>query len=200
MGLLTKIKSFVSNAASTGTSITEAALKRGGDFFKKIDNPTEFKKVIQTPADARDLMYYVGKNADSLTLDSKQLNTLGQAFNVAKKETDIVTITGKSVGESGKALTAAKDFFKRNEKTLLAAGLTVGAIATLMLLTGKRDPAEAIGEELGNIAGGIGSAAGEGLKDLASASGITDFFKNWGLYIGIFCAILLMLGVFMMLK
>jgi hypothetical protein len=195
-----KLKSLFNAATSSGAEATEAAVKRGGKLFEGIDDVNTLKNTVKNSDDARDLLLYIGKNADTINLSQTQKSILGQSLSVLKTDLDVVKVTGKSVGEVGTALESAKGFFKRNEKTLLAAGLTAGSIATLMLLTGERDPAKAIGEELGNIAGGVGSAAGEGLKDLASASGITDFFKNWGLYIGIFCAILLMLGVFMMLK
>ncbi len=200
MAILSKLKNFFKGAVDNGANITEQVLKRGESLYKQLDKP-DFINSVKSLDDSKALVYYVGKNADTLgELSQTQKINLGRAFKNVKTGTDVVNVTGKSVGEAGKALTAAKDFFQRNEKTLLTAGLTVGAIATLMLLTGESDPAKAIGEELGVGLGAVGDAAGKGAKSFFDGLGIGDFFSKWGLYIGIFCAILLMLGVFMMLK
>jgi hypothetical protein len=71
-----------------------------------------------------------------------------------------------------------------------------------MLITGETDPAKAIGDQAGKLAGAAGAAIGEGAGAAAGgffgSSGLGDFFKQWGIYIGGFCACILLLYMFSM--
>ncbi len=198
-----KISGIFKGALDGGADAAEAAAKRGASLAANLGNISELKKSMKTVDDAEDLVLYLGKNADTVfrDLSKSELQNLGKAIEpFAKDSKSIMKLTGDSPSTIAKATQSAGDFFKRNEKTLLTAGLSVGAITILMLITGESDPAKAIGDQVGSLAGSVGSAAGEGAKSFFDGLGIGDFFSKWGLYIGIFCAILLMLGVFMMLK
>lgn len=183
--------------------IPEAA----GDF-SKVDMKKLFDSgILKNGTDIGDLKAIL-KNSGDIKLNPKQTKEmLIGSSKFMTKDTDLLE-AGATLGEAGKSLDAAKSFFQRNEKTLLLIGVSAVGIATLMLLTGESDPSKAIGGALGNVAAaageGVGTGLGEGLGGLADGLdkglGISDFFKNWGLYIGIFCAVLLMLGLFMMLK
>lgn len=176
------------------------ALDVAGDLSK-----LDYKQVIKSIDDVADLGAILKTAKIPTPVRTKLCKELS---SFVKTGGDVPKAAGATVAEAGEAMTEATSFFKRNEKTLLLVGITAAGIAVLMLLTGESDPAKAIGSSVGDLAEGLGEGVGAGLgaglgeaaKGLDEGLGISDFFSKWGLYIGIFCAILLMLGVFMMLK
>ncbi len=115
-------------------------------------------------------------------------------------------MTGKGLGAVGDTMSKSKSFFdKLPEATkgiLIKAGLGAAAIGAVMLITGETDPAKAIGDQAGKLAGAAGAAVGEGLgaagKGFFGGSGLGDFFSKWGIYIGGFFACILLLYLFSM--
>jgi hypothetical protein len=132
-------------------------------------------------------------------------DTLKQLDELMPNGKAIAKTTGKSLPEVAEATKTAKKFLsEKSADFLVKAGVVAGGLAALMLLTGKKDPADALGSSAGKLAAGagagLGGAVGGGLGALFGKSGLSDFFSQWGLYIGLFCACLMMLGLFMMLK
>jgi hypothetical protein len=185
----------------------DASLKKISDLLDKGESADSILKSLTNKNDLAAL-YRISKASNLIQTGTSEAEAYAkQAQKLLKNDKDIVDATGESLGAVGDARKSADSFFKRNEKTLLAVGLGAAGIAALMLLTGKRDPAAALGVEAGTAAGGLGAALGTGLKAAGDSSGVSDvfagigdFFSTYGLYIGIACFILLMLGVFMMLK
>ena len=163
------------------------------------------KKFPNLPIDDIPNLKTVLKNASAgKELDKVDKDLITKTFkNVDDKQ--LREAFGASVKEVADVKKSALDFLKSDTGKILAiGGLTAGGLAALMLMTGKKDPAEALGDQLAKLTkaagAGLGSAVGGGLGSAFSASGLSDFFKQWGLYIGLFCACLMMLGLFMMLK
>lgn len=105
----------------------------------------------------------------------KNAKAVSEAVGDAPTKT-IADATESSLAQTAKAMKDSDTFFKRNEKALLAAGVTAAGLGAYMLLTGESDPAKAVGKALGSAAGGLGKGLFEGL-------GLGDFFADWGTYI-----------------
>jgi hypothetical protein len=111
---------------------------------------------------------------------------------------DIAKRTGSTLAETADAMKKADSFFKRNEKALLAAGISAAGLGTYMLLTGETDPAKAVGKIVGEVAGAAGKGLGSGLKGLFEGSGLGELFKGVGVYIiGFFAFILFIFAMYM---
>jgi hypothetical protein len=182
----------------------------GGDFAK-----IDYAKIIRKGDQGLDDLASFGALLKKAELDGVSKLDKVARKSLLKNASDLVTASGKlpratgaTVAESAKAMDGATSFFKRYEKQFLLAGVTAAGLAALMLLTGESDPGKAIGGAIGDLAEGVGEGVGAGLgaglggaaKGISDGLGVGDFFSSWGMYIGIFCAVLLILGLFMMLK
>lgn len=182
------------------TRISKSLDDAGGDLSK-----VDFAKVIKSSDDVTAFGAIIKKTDIPPSARKKLVNELSKWVKVGG---DVPKAAGVSVGAAGKAMEAVSGFFKRNEKTLMLAGITAAAIATLMLFTGETDPGKAIGGLIGDVAESAGEGIGGGLKagvggaieGIDEGLGISDFFSKWGIYIGIFCAVLIIFGLIMMLK
>lgn len=203
----TKIADDVVNAA--GDSIGVGKRVKLADLGKKLDDidakggdVTDLytNKTIKNLDDVADLATILNKSDIPKKDVDKHIKELSK---IVKTDSDVMKATKATLAQAKSAIDKASDFIKKNPK-IAAAGAGVGGIATLMLIKGESDPAKVIGEQLGSLIEGAADAAGKGIggvvKGAADASGIGDFFSKFGIYIGIFCAILLVLGLFMMLK
>lgn len=195
LGFAARIKNLFSKKPAKSVENGDNIVKNAGTDLK--DLPTS----VKSADDFSDAVGSLGK--------SKQALNPEEATNIAKtasKRTDkeIADAMDSSVAEVANAKKTADTFWKRNEKTLMALGITTGGIAALMLLTGESNPGTLLGDQVGNIAGGVGEGLGKGLGaavgGAVEGSGLGEFFSDWGLYIGIGCFVILMLAVLMMLK
>jgi hypothetical protein len=182
------------------TRISKSLDDVAGDLSK-----LDFAKVLKSTDDVADFGAIL-KKTDIPTGVRKDLVT--QLSKWVKVGGDVPKAAGATVAQAGKAMEAATSFFKRNEKTLLLIGVSAAGLATLMLLTGESDPAKALGGTIGGLAAAAGEGVGAGLsagiggavEGIDKGLGISSFFSKWGLYIGIFCAVLIFFGLFMMLS
>ena len=157
------------------SDLVEFGLKNTDDIAalsKRIDSLSSIIKgvddvvpVIKKIDDLEGLRAYARLAAKNPTLLAKGSDEAAafakQASKVVKKDSDIMTMTGKSASDVFKDKKAADSFLNTKAgATLLAAGLVAGGIAALMLLTGESDPAKALGQQLGTAAGAAGAAAG----------------------------------------
>jgi hypothetical protein len=176
----------LADAAGEGAnSVRKVNLKKIGDALDKSGGVLD--KNVMT----------LLKRADG-TLDEDAFKALGAILKKASKQADnkniaknlksvselvegaptkkIADATDSSLAQTAKAMKDSDTFFKRNEKALLAAGVTAAGLGAYMLLTGESNPAKAVGKLVGDGLGAAGKGLFEGL-------GLGDFFKDWGKYI-----------------
>jgi len=171
------------------------AAGEGADSVKKANLKKIGEALDETGGAVNDTVKKLVRNADG-TLNGDAFEALGAILRKAgrKEKTvlknlksvselvegaptgKIAKATGSSTAQTAKAMKDSDTFFKRNEKALLAAGVSAAGLGAYMLLTGESNPAKAIGKALGEAGGGLGKGLFEGL-------GLGDFFADWGKYI-----------------
>lgn len=140
-----------------------------------------------------------------------QRKTLAKTMSgVAEGATDkqVMDAAGESLGDAGKALKDSKSFWEKNKTAFLAAGVSAVGIALATMIAGKK-PEEVTGvlksgdktdpkdeddeeDEEDEEDDEDGKKKPRGPRGKA---GLVEFFKKYGLYIGIALGFLVFLGV-----
>jgi hypothetical protein len=152
-------------------------------------------KVLGYGADGK----YFRKGGDS-TVDIGKLNMT---------DADIAKLLDEDVLEVAAKRTEWLKWITENPKFILGT-LTLTSILIYSVVAGKspidtakdltKDLIRAGADNLRTLVTEIVPIAGGGIADFFNSLGIGDFFKKFGLYIGIGCACILMISIFMMLK
>jgi hypothetical protein len=209
-GSTAKLADLLKLAKDAGIQLTKA----DEAIFKLMkENQAIDPKLLESGSDVGKQL--VGKHADDLIVtaikDGKSAADAGPfAKSVISGGADnaklLGDMTAKGPGAVGDAMAKSKSWWdKLPEATkgiLVKAGIGAAAVGAVMLITGESDPAKAIGDQAGKLAGAAGAAVGEGLgaagKGFFGGSGLGDFFSKWGIYIGGFFACILLLYLFSM--
>jgi hypothetical protein len=193
------------------------AIKRvfGGSASAVQDSAKKFAKALDDSGGVinDDVMKTVKKNADG-SYDLEEFAILSKltkknipenlpaksVTDSLKTTTEIATdlpgakmakATASTLSETADAMKKSKSFFKRNEKALLAAGISAAGLGMYMLMTGETNPAKALGKALGEF-------TGAGFKSILDSSGLGDLFKGIGGYIIAFFAVIFFLFILYM--
>ena len=195
--------------------VTKSLTKLDGAFKQTDKLSTALKENLKNADDFAALSLIMAKNDNLIKNSDEALEIAKAASKALPSDSAIMAATRKSAAQVKKAKDSSDSFFKSKEfqKGVAVVGVTAAGIATLMLLTGESDPAKAIGDQLGTAAGAAGAAAGTAAGSAIGAAldtsgageaagdifgGIGDFFKQWGLLMGLCCFCMIMMVVIMM--
>jgi hypothetical protein len=193
------------------------AIKRvfGGSASAVQDSAKKFAKALDDSGGVinDDVMKTVKKNADN-SYDLEEFAILSKLTKKnmpknlpAKSVTDslntttelakdlptgkMAKATASTLSETADALKSSDSFFKKNKKTLVAAGISAAGLGMYMLMTGETNPAKALGKAIGEV-------AGSGFDSFLDSSGLGDLFKGAGGYIIAFFAVIFVLFILYM--